>query len=283
MKYSVRLISFPSTLEYSTEQTELSYQFSKFPAGEIFLKFNTPESHPIDSHDEVEICINPTSSDDVMQILLTNDAIQRLGFKNIDLYMPYVPYGRQDRVMTHGEPLSLKVFANMINTCNFRKVTICDPHSSVTDALFNNLVVKDISGWLSTMITLIKDENPTASFGFISPDAGAVKRTLMASKLSGIPVSSVASKERKPNGDITIALNFAGDIPDVAIISDDICDGGKTFIELATALKSDHGIKKVYLIVTHGIFSKGLGVFDGILDGVVAYNKWPHVSNNQHN
>lgn len=254
----------------------IPYRLSKFPAGEIFLKLEPREDQRIDSNSGVEIVVNPISSDDVMKIFLANDALQRLGFKKIDLYMPYVPYGRQDRVMTHGEPLSLKVFANLINSCNFGKVTICDPHSSVTDALFNNLVVKDISTWLNVQIANIKEDNPNASIGLISPDAGATKRTIMASELSGVPVSSIATKERQSNGDIKINLSFSGVAPDVAIISDDICDGGKTFIELAKVLKEEHGVQRVYLIVTHGIFSKGLSVFDGLLDGVTAYNEWPN-------
>lgn len=275
MKYKLKLYLNPNH-RYLYMNEDIPYRVSKFPAGEIFLKLEPREDQRIDSNAEVEIVINPISSDDVMKIFLANDALQRLGFKQIDLYMPYVPYGRQDRVMTHGEPLSLKVFANLINSCNFRKVTICDPHSSVTDALFNNLVVKDISAWLSVQIAKIKDDNPNASIGLISPDAGAVKRTIMASELSGVPVSSIATKERQSNGDIKINLNFNGVVPNVAIISDDICDGGKTFIELAKVLKEEHGVQKVYLIVTHGIFSKGLSVFDGLLDEVFAYNKWPN-------
>ena len=257
----------------------IPYYDSNFPAGEVFLKILPPRE--INETDNVEIVINPISSDDVMKILLANDALQRIGFKHIDLFMPYVPYGRQDRVMTYGEPLSLKVFANLINSCNFETVTICDPHSSVTPALFNNVKTYDISGWLATQFAFIKDENPTATFGFISPDAGAVKRTIEASELSGIPVSSIATKERQSNGDIKISLNFNGTKPDVAIISDDICDGGKTFIELAKVLKEQHGIKQVYLVVTHGIFSKGMKVFDGLLDGVLAWNKWPNSDNNK--
>jgi ribose-phosphate pyrophosphokinase len=36
---------------------------------------------------------------------------------------------------------------------------------------------------------------------------------------------------------------------------DDICDGGRTFIEISKALDGYQG--ELYLFVTHGIFSKG--------------------------
>ena len=42
------------------------------------------------------------------------------------------------------------------------------------------------------------------------------------------------------------------------IIVDDICDGGRTFIELAKAIHGSRPTAEVYLVVTHGIFSNGL-------------------------
>ena len=38
----------------------------------------------------------------------------------------------------------------------------------------------------------------------------------------------------------------------------DICDGGRTFIELAKAIKERTQDSEIYLVVTHGIFSAGL-------------------------
>jgi len=60
-----------------------------------------------------------------------------------------------------------------------------------------------------------------------------------------------------------------------AIITDDICDGGYTFIKVAEQLKAK-GASKVILFVTHGIFSKGLGVFDGLIDHVFTTDSFEH-------
>ena len=51
------------------------------------------------------------------------------------------------------------------------------------------------------------------------------------------------------------------------LIVDDICDGGRTFIELAKVIRQQ-GPARGYLYVTHGIFSNGLGIFQGLTDGV---------------
>ena len=54
------------------------------------------------------------------------------------------------------------------------------------------------------------------------------------------------------------------------IILDDICDGGRTFIELAKELRKVYGECYIALVVTHGIFSKGLDVILEHLDDVYA-------------
>jgi ribose-phosphate pyrophosphokinase len=53
------------------------------------------------------------------------------------------------------------------------------------------------------------------------------------------------------------------------IIVDDICDGGRTFIELAKVLKSNK-VKNITLFVTHGIFSKGVdALFENGIDNII--------------
>ena len=53
----------------------------------------------------------------------------------INLVMPYVPNARMDRIHDDNEIFTLKYFANFINSLNFNKVGVFDPHSNVTTAL----------------------------------------------------------------------------------------------------------------------------------------------------
>ena len=91
--------------------------------------------------DVVYITANLRSSDDVMALLMATDALRRQGATRIHLTMPYVPYARQDRVMNPGEALGIKVFCDLINAQNYSSVNILDPHSDVTPALLNNVLV----------------------------------------------------------------------------------------------------------------------------------------------
>lgn len=186
---------------------------------------------------------------------------------------PYLPYARQDRVMAEDEPFSLKIFCNLLNSQNFSSVTIYDPHSDVGPALINNCIV--IPQW-----EIAKDALPATFFEdrnvlFVSPDAGAYKKV---SKLMSDDTRIILGvKNRNIEGKITHTDVFSP--TSIAgkdcVIVDDICDGGRTFIELAKVLWA-RGADRVVLYVTHGIFSNGLDEIKQHIDHVYTTNSFPN-------
>jgi len=243
----------------------IQYTTSNFPAGEVFVKIDTP----ISNQDDVTIIANPTSSNDVMLLLMANDAIRRMGAPSVSLFMPYVPYGRQDRVVRPGESFSLEAFTGLINSCGFDEVVIADPHSEVTIQLLNNVKTLDLTLFYEVAAArLIKELGVT---GVIAPDAGATNRARLAASAMGIPLVAHGEKRRYNDGSITITLSESN-VPKSVVIVDDICDGGKTFIELSKVLREDYGVEKIGLVVTHGIFSKGISVVLDEIDYVISYN-----------
>lgn len=237
-----------------------------------FLKFNGGEEHvkvycDVLVHNTVQITSRINNSQDVMKTLLTVDAIKRYASNNliIQLTIPYFPYARQDRVCNVGESLSIKVMADLINTMNLDKVIICDPHSDVTPSLINNCEILDQHYIFQRSMELRDLEGYT----LISPDAGALKKVeLIAKKDKGEHRVVQASKIRNlSTGQITHTELHGNVKGDDCLIIDDICDGGRTFIELAKILKIN-GAEKIHLYVTHGIFSQGLEVFDNFIDEI---------------
>lgn len=197
-----------------------------------------------------------------MALLMTTDALRRrIGNTPIHLTMPYVPYARQDRVCNPGEALGIKVFCDLINAQRYARVTITDPHSDVTGALLNNVTIIEQSAPVSEVL-----KHPAFANGvtLVSPDAGAAKKVLKLAKNFNIRDVVFADKIRNTLTGEIVDTKVRGTIPygKPLLVVDDICDGGRTFIELAKALheKSD---SKLYLYVTHGIFSKGTR---GLLD-----------------
>ena len=244
-----------------------------FNGGEEYIK--------VDLVLEKEVIIETIldSSSEIMKLLMLTDALRRKGVEEITLLMPYVPYARQDRVCNAGEALSIKVFADIINNQMYDKVVIFDPHSDVAGALIDNVVIvkptdlfdEEVFGLNHVLFDKIRLRNIT----IVSPDAGANKKCYDFSKtFGGIPVVRADKIRDVSTGDIlettVYCSNFYG--ADVLIL-DDICDGGRTFIELAKVLKTKN-VGKIYLYISHGIFSKGLDVFDGYIDHVTTTNSF---------
>lgn len=243
----------PIVLDY------LNYDLGKFSGGEINIKIHMP----FDSVDSVIITHRINNSDNLMEVLMAKDSLEREGVKNIELFIPYLPYARQDRICDFGEAFSLKVFANIINSCQFDKVTIFDAHSDVAPALINNCV--NVSNLAFVYRTYRKLPNTAL---LISPDAGAHKKSYKISTEIGVDMVKCDKVRNPSNGKLSGFQVFADDLNGQnCLIVDDICDGGGTFIGLAKELKKKN-CGKIYLFVTHGIFSKGLDVFDGVIDHI---------------
>lgn len=230
----------------NTSAGEMENQSFLFSGGEVHIKLK-------DNADEVLITTRLNTSDDVMKLLLAVDALRRSGTKNISAFIPYLPYARQDRVMVAGEPLSVKVMCDLLNTCNFNTVYIFDVHSEVSLALLNNCR-------LITNNTLVKTAlADQTDYLLVSPDAGALKKIYKVAEAIHYTADIILCNKVRDvtNGRIKQITVDSEDLQgkDCYII-DDICDGGATFIGVAKALKARNA-GKVYLIVSHGIFSHG--------------------------
>jgi len=231
---------------FNSSLEEIESKNFLFSGGEVHIKL---EGHA----EEVMISVRLNDSNEVMKLLLAADALRRNGSKNISAFIPYLPYARQDRVMVGGEPLSVKVMCNLINSCNFDKVYIYDVHSEVSLALLDNCELISNS---SLAKHVLRDRT---DYLLVSPDAGALKKIYkLAEALVYTSDIILCNKVRDvSNGkikQITVDQDDLGG-KDCFII-DDICDGGATFIGVAKELKKRNA-GKVSLIVSHGIMSHG--------------------------
>jgi len=223
-----------------------------FPGGEVGVDINNPSTMYPTKVERIWVDARLQNSNDVMGLLLTVDALRREypEASTIGLLLPYVPYARQDRVCNTGEVLSIKVFAQLINSCNFSQVIIYDPHSPVAVAMIDRVQVRD------QFEVFGKIKPSFREWTIVAPDQGALKKCEeFAKKVSAKGVMSCTKHRELQTGKITgVCVN--GEIPNYGnfLILDDICDGGRTFIEVANLFPVNCTLE---LAVTHGIFSKG--------------------------
>lgn len=253
-------------MEYKVNGHTYSTKNSTFPGGEEFVA--TTGKLPLDGMN-IEILADLRSSKEVIQLLMLTDILKR--YANRDAYftlnLGYLPYARQDRLFKR-ESFSLKVFCNLINSLGFDKVLVSDCHSEVGLALLNNVKHK-------TQLQCLSYKKETHNLAhraevIVAPDAGAAKKAQEIADYYGKPMVQCL-KTRV--GD-TISIQVLGDITGkVALVVDDICDGGGTFLALAGAL-AGKAPKELNLYVTHGIFSKGKDILLKAYDKVEAYSDW---------
>lgn len=168
---------------------------------------------------------------------------QHFSFRFINLYLPYIPNARQDRVKTDEDVFTLKYFAEIINSLNFNRVIVQDAHSNVSLALLDRVVKVDIAGYINTAI---QNSNPEVLF---FPDEGAMKRY---SGYANLPYAFGMKKRDWNTGKIEGLQVINSEIvkgKNVLII-DDICSRGGTFLHSAKALK-ELGAENICLYVSH--------------------------------
>lgn len=269
----------------------IKFEESKFPGGELHVRIgkqhecdydsfnyesNTLITHGTYRGEEIERIIFKVyykNDIDLMRVALMKNALQNLfGYKiSYNLWIPYHPYARQDRVCADGDAFSLQVVVNLINSIGFDKVYVSDPHSNVLAGMYpaGVLEIRTQDLLLSDVIRTNCNYAKSNHLVLIAPDEGAFKKTeAMLDKFTYSKFAKVSMvrcfKKRDPLTGKILSVESLDEIPNepvTAVVVDDICDGGGTFIALIDSLKDRFNeSSQFYLCVTHGIFSKGVDV-----------------------
>ena len=209
---------------------------------------------------------NPSYSinDYLMETLILIDACKRSMANTINVIMPYYPYSRQDKKDESRSPITAKLVANMLAQSGITRLVVMDLHSSQIQGFFDipvdniysvNIVIDYFNQNIFNEFT---EEDKEDKFIVVSPDAGALKRTLKFAKQMGLD-TAVLHKQRNYKKKNTVEKSMlVGDKESIlgktAIICDDMCDTGGTLIKSVHTLV-ENGIKDIIVVVTHGILS----------------------------
>jgi ribose-phosphate pyrophosphokinase len=258
------------------ENSQVEFKVSKFPDGQQTI--DLLEWSSIGKYtDPVIIKSRLNCFRDLELIICATQAVRNIQpNKEIQLYVPYFLGSRSDRKFVEGGVNYLKqVICPIINRQNYSKVITVDAHSDVLEACLNNY--EKISNVQLAKWALSNIDNKNGAQDrtmIVSPDAGALKKIYDIAKTFRIKNVVTAGKVR----DIVTGNIVKTELPQMnldgieqIVIFDDICDGGRTFIELAKVIR-EQTEKPIYLVVTHGIFSAGLLELSKHFNGVYSTN-----------
>ena len=239
---------------------------SFFSGGECHIALKDLDE--LEGIEAVWVLCHGKGTHNVMEALQASDILRRNGVETVNLYMPYFYYSRQDRATTPESSFALRIFCDILRTANFSAIYTHDLHSSVAQE-FDMGVVNELPS------KFLWDVWSRGDYDYIiAPDRGATIKIELVCEMAGIPSEAIltATKVRDPAtgklGSPSMAEHSLSLLTSSkALIFDDICDGGYTFIQLGEYLQYNCNCE-LDLAVTHGIFNKGINSLSRIFGDI---------------
>ncbi|MDO8607109.1 MAG: ribose-phosphate pyrophosphokinase [Phaeospirillum sp.] len=193
------------------------------------------------------------TNDNLMELLVTLDALKRGSARRITAVIPYFGYARQDRKSSPRSPISAKLVANLITTAGADRVVTLDLHSGQIQGFFDIPLDNLYSAPVFTNDIRARYQGDDVMV--VSPDVGGVVRARAIARRIDADLA-IIDKRREKAG-VSEVMNIIGDVRGRrCIMVDDIVDSAGTLCNAAEALMKA-GAVSVAAFVTHGVLSGG--------------------------
>ncbi|HYP63717.1 MAG TPA: ribose-phosphate pyrophosphokinase [Acidocella sp.] len=193
------------------------------------------------------------TNDNLMELLITCDALRRSSARRITPVIPYFGYARQDRKSGPRTPISAKLVANLITEAGANRVLTMDLHAGQIQGFFDipvdNLYAAPL--FSRDIEERFADRDPMV----VSPDVGGVLRARTIARRLNTDLAII--DKRRERAGVSEVMNIIGEVEGRdCILVDDIVDSGGTLCNAAEALLAN-GAKSVEVYVSHGVLSGG--------------------------
>ena len=191
-------------------------------------------------------------NDNIMEQLVTIDALRRASARRITAVIPFLGYSRQDKKVMPREPITARLMADLFMEAGADRLVSVDLHTGQLQGFISK-------PWDSlTALPIITDYLATTIDGkttVLSPDSGGVKRAEKYARHLGGSVAFIYKRRDPGEHNESEALSMAGKVTDRhVIIVDDMIDTAGTVCNAAEMVR-EFGAKSVRIAATHGIFS----------------------------
>jgi ribose-phosphate pyrophosphokinase len=186
----------------------------------------------------------------LMELLLTIDALNRASADRITAVLPYYGYARQDRKDKPRVPISAKLIAKLLETAGADRVLCLDLHAAQIQGFFD--IPVDHLFATPVMIDYLKSMQ-TPEMMVVSPDAGGVERARAFAKRLNVQLAIIDKRREEAN--VAEVMHIIGDVEGRdCLIVDDLIDTGGTLVKGAEALLNA-GAASVRACATHAVLS----------------------------
>ena len=250
----MKLLSGTGNLELSKKIAQnlklklVNSNIKRFADGEIYVEIN--ENIRGNSIFVIQSISTP-ANDNLMELLISIDALRRSSAKNITAVIPYFGYARQDRKVVPRTAISAKLVSNLITNAGAHRIVTVDLHAGQIQGFFDI----PVDNLFSTPIFSkhIKKYISNKNIICVAPDVGGVERARALGQKLNVGLAIV--DKRRPAPGKSQVMNIIGNVKGKnCLLVDDIIDSGGTIVNAAKALK-EKGAKDVYVYVTHGVLS----------------------------
>lgn len=252
--HNIKLFSLSANPQIAEEISEVTgvplsiIETNRFADGEIGI--NLPET--VRGHHV--FLVQPTHepvNENIMELLITIDAMKRASAKNINVIMPYYGYSRQDRKSKSRQPISAKLVANLLTVAGATRVLAMDLHAGQIQGFFD--IPIDNFRALPIIVDYFEKKKFKEEIVIVSPDHGGAVRARKMGDAMHCPIAIIDKRRPKPN--VAEVMGIVGDVEGkIAILIDDMIDTAGTITAAARALLA-RGAKEVYAACTHPLFS----------------------------
>ncbi len=193
------------------------------------------------------------ANDNLMELLITLDALRRASARRVTAVIPYFGYARQDRKSGPRTPISAKLVANLITEAGANRVLTMDLHAGQIQGFFD--IPVDNMQAAPLFARDINERYAGRNVMIVSPDVGGVVRARAIATRLGTELA-IIDKRRQAAG-VSEVMHVIGEVEGRdCILVDDIVDSGGTLVNAARAL-IENGAKSASVYVTHGVLSGG--------------------------
>ena len=193
------------------------------------------------------------ANDNLMELLVTLDALRRGSARRITAVMPYFGYARQDRKSGPRTPISAKLVANLITVAGADRVLTIDLHAGQIQGFFDIPLDNLTAGPVFTKD--IEKRFNSDDLTVVSPDIGGVFRARLIAKRFDSDLAII--DKRRESAGVSEVMHVIGDVRDRrCILIDDIVDSAGTLCNAAVGLM-EAGAASVSAYATHGVLSGG--------------------------